>query len=450
LGPVVWIDACAPHQWQIVDAERPLPTIPPGERAAPDRNTTVDDLQQTVHHQLELPRIEPGEAHDAANSELLAQRRVAVFYAERQPAWNPAVVWRMFQSVVGDFRLPNFSLDVEDFENAVEEEWGDDPHSPVGRMADWLRPFFAWPDQLAVLYADRYRSAFVLAFSLAAAAVSLALLPDGAGLAKHGEKTCMVLELGAIMTILAVVQAGRRYRWHERWLDYRLTAELVRHLRLVAPLGGGRPFPQVPAHWTTYGQPGATWMAWYVRAVERELGLPSVVVDDSYLKICLEHLQKQVKLQIGFHERTAGRCHRIEHRLHHWGIALLLLTLLSCGLHLFYSGNLEESAHGAWSALSLLTFVCGVFPALGAAMAGISNQAEFRRIARRSKAMAKQLESLSGRIEYLCAQIETRSGSGKQLSNQAVLLAGDVARLLINEVLDWRVVFLDRPLDPPA
>jgi hypothetical protein len=35
-------------------------------------------------------------------------------------------------------------------------------------------------------------------------------------------------------------------------------------------------------------------------------------------------------------------------------------------------------------------------------------------------------------------------------SPAAVELAGDAARLLMNEVLDWRIVFLDRPLTPPS
>src|SRR5262249_28349517 len=38
--PVVWIDAHAPHHWQIVDADRPLATVPPDERSAPERETS--------------------------------------------------------------------------------------------------------------------------------------------------------------------------------------------------------------------------------------------------------------------------------------------------------------------------------------------------------------------------------------------------------------------------
>ena len=122
---------------------------------------------------------------------------------------------------------------------AVRPEWPKDQSTPIARLVDTLRPFYAWPDKLAVLFADRYRSAFLLAFLLAAAAVGLALLPVALGLHPHhgAEIACIALEFVAIVAILALVFLGRRRRWHERWIDYRLTAELVRHLRLVAPLG---------------------------------------------------------------------------------------------------------------------------------------------------------------------------------------------------------------------
>ncbi len=278
------------------------------------------------------------------------------------------------------------------------------------------------------------------------------LLPLGVGLEPHGwaETVCIAGELFAILMILGLVFYGRRRRWHQRWIDYRLTAELVRHLRLVVPLGGGRPFPQAPAQWGKYGRPGATWMAWYVRAVERHLGLPTVVVDESHVQSCLTHLSERLDGQIGWHASNAERSDHIEHSLHRVGVCLLTLTLLSCGLHL-----LPNLWHGFRPPSGLpahvLTFVCGVFPALGAAIAGISNQGEFRRIAKRSEAMADQLVPLKERVDKLCQQMGNASlSTPRQYSLQARTLTSEAAPLLVNEVLDWRVVFLDRPLDPPA
>jgi len=284
-------------------------------------------------------------------------------------------------------------------------------------------------------------------------AVGMALMPVAAALPAHdlAETLSTALEFLAILAILALVFLGRHRRWHERWMDYRLVAELVRHLRLVAPLGGARPFPQIPAHWGIYGQPGASWMAWYVRAIERALGLPSAVVDKTHVEACLKQLTVDVNEQIEYHEDNARRCHKIEQRLHHWGIGLLTLTLLACALHL---------VPGIWHAVRLpdwlpaphvLLFIGGFFPALGAGVLGINNQGEFRRITKRSTAMQEHLERLLREIEKLEERLAEKSASAnEQFSVSATALANDVARLLVNEVLDWRVVLLDRPLEPPA
>ena len=242
---------------------------------------------------------------------------------------------------------------------------------------------------------------------------------------------------------------GRKHRWHERWIEYRLVSELVRHLRLVAPLGGGRPFPQIPAHWAKYGQPASSWMAWYVRAVERVLGLPSVKVNKNHLLECLSDLLKILKGQINYHKTNADRYHKIEHRLHTLGIMFLSLTLIACGLHLLPA--LFHDIHFPIWLPDLLTFFCGFFPAMGAAMAGIINQGEFIPIAKRSESMHRQLDILKHQIINLKKQITTADDSADQeFSAKANQLAGDVAHLMVYEVLDWRVVFLDRPLIPPA
>jgi hypothetical protein len=191
-------------------------------------------------------------------------------------------------------------------------------------------------------------------------------------------------------------------------------------------------------------------MAWYVRAVERALGLPAAVVDELHVRACLEHLKDLVKEQIDYHKRSAGRCHRMEHRLHNWGMTFLFLTLFACALHLFLPEHLHQEPYLAWLAPNVLTFLCGFLPASGAAMAGINNQGEFRRIERRSKAMEKQLQLLLARISALDEQTKSARARGTRLSAQAAALSAEVAGLLVNEVLDWRVVFLDRPLVPPA
>jgi hypothetical protein len=436
--PVVWIDAKAPHCWQIVDDTHPLPSAEKGGSLTPIASKMPTELVEILHKSLQLA---PGSDADA--------KQLATFLQEKNPAFSLAIVWDIFRSCIGDKRLPSLHVRVKNFEDAVKGEWPDDDSTPVARMVNWLRPFYAWPDKLAVLYANRYRSAFLLAFLLAAFAVGMALLPAAAQIASHQPKefACIGIEFIAIIIILFLIRQGRRKRWHERWIDYRMLAELVRHLRLVAPLGGKRPFPSIPAHWMSYGQPSATWMGWYIRAVERDMGLPTVVMDKSHLTACLSHLKDKLNEQVKFHRNNSKRSHRIELCIHTCEFILLTMTLLACSIH-FMPGLFGVHLPSAVSAI--LTFFCGFLPALGAALVGIVNQGEFLRVHKRSKAMKQQLKAILKEVKYLSNEIAVATSPlEEQYSQQVTALTANTARLLLHEVFDWRVVFLDRPLTTP-
>ena len=451
--PVVWVDAKKPHHWQMVNAATQMPQPKENEPISPDGPGSLAELQAVVRSALVLPTHDKSDEPPAYGKTSSDKRRLRLerFYAERRPAFTLAVAWKAFRDIVGDGQRPRIQFSVPPFEDAVVDEWPRDRSTPIAALVDTLRPYYAWPDKLAVLYSDRYRSAYIVAFFLAAVAVGMALLPVGARLTSHhpGETLCIAFELLWIVVILALIWFGRRGRWHQRWLAYRLAAELVRHLRLIAPLGGKRPFPQIPAQWATYGLPGASWMAWYVRAIERALGLPAVEVTKDYLSGSLQHLRARLDGQAAWHETNCERAERIDHNLHVSSIALLIMTLLACTLHLL-PGICPVIHYPGWLPPAL-TFLCGFCPALGAAMAGIINQGEFRRLAKRSKAMKEQLEIISGSMEKLQAEMDAApSGAGKQFSPRVASLASDAAGLLVNEVLDWRVVFLDQPLKPPG
>ncbi len=507
--PVVWIDAHAPHAWQLLMPGSGGAKASPGTRAVPHGGDNPEALWEVVIELLRMPHIAgEGESHEGRKGHGTVDDPTASFRdftKERQPRWTLAALWKAFRDAVGAYKFPSIRLRVTPFEAAVLDEWPADRSTEVDRLIDSLRPYYAWTDKLAVLYADRYRSAFVFAFFMAAIAVGLALVPivmpkelpasaepvphvaeeatlnggeasnapdiphlqpsadplaaaeidSGAPLESiaqpHGraESIAIGLEFIAILSIVAIIFWGRKARWHQKWIDYRLAAELIRHLRIVAPLGGGQVFPRVPDHWDSYGHPSATWMAWYVRSIERWLGLPSVVVDREHLLLCLGQLRETVALQADYHGRTDRISQNIEHRLHWVGIFLLALTAFACFLHLL--PGLLHSFHLPGILPNVLTFLCGFLPALGASLAGIVNQGEFRRIAKRSRAMKAQLLRMKARLDALQAEIDAHGNKPqRQYSVEVAALAEEVSGLLVYEVLDWRVVFLDRPLLPPS
>ena len=104
----------------------------------------------------------------------------------------------------------------------------------------------------------------------------------------------------------------------------------------------------------------------------------------------------------------------------------------------------------AWANGSLV-FLCGFLPALGAAVAGISNQGEFRRIAKRSDAMQQRFADLGARARVLIDRMTSPQAAGRiPPSREASELAAQTAQLMVEKVLDWRVVFIDQPLKPPS
>jgi hypothetical protein len=479
--PVLWVDARVPHGWQLLLKETELPTCSEERRSPPHLGTP--DLKPIVDRVLGLPAPAPVVAEAERNHAHPPDLRVE-FFAEQRPKWNSAFVWKFFRDLVGSFRPTFPKLRVPDFEDAIAGSWptGEDKTTKVERWVNArLGGHYAWSDKLADFYADKYRSAFVMCYLYGALAVMLALLPHSFGWAEPRdagktaansetvaraeagsraernksfirdpesmETICSVLELLVVSRILYLVGRGNKRHWHDRWMAYRLIAELVRQLRFLIPLGGGRPFARPKPHETNYGNPTNSWMYWHFRAIDREIGLPPAKVTAAYVQECLEYVKTILKDQIKFHQINADRSKKIEHRLHRAGLFFFWVTAVVIAFHVLLpccsSGLHGESWHIALERVGL-TFICASLPAIGAAVAGISNQGEFARIARRSSAMEEQLSHLGKDLERLMEQ-----GTAVH-SSVAASHALRIAQTMVDEVLDWRVVFLDRPLVTPG
>jgi hypothetical protein len=441
--PVLWIDATAPHAWRLLRTAEQLACLDPAGtgRGAPGP-ADVADLEALIEEAIGPPAPEAAPAEHSGPKPTLLES----FFRERKPAWNPAFVWKLFRDAVGANRLRFPPVKVADFEAAAVGEWPDHPPGLADRINRQLRRHYAWADELADLYADRYRSTFVSAYLLGALAVFLALLGPAAGWTEEAQALCTGAELLVIAAISGVIIWGLSRRWHERWMEYRLVAELVRQLGFLAPLGGSRLLPRLSPHLATYGNPARTWMYWYLRAIERQTGLPSAQVTPDYLRSCLNYLRGVVIQQAQFHRTNRKRLGRIEHRLHMTGLFLFVLTGLACLVHFLPHGHvLRLPSVELWPWRSeWLTLLCAVLPALGAALAGINNQGEFARSTKQSLAMAQKLRQLSREIRAL-----GRAPADPPFG-QVVAIAATVAQSMVDEVLDWRVVFQDRPPVLPA
>ena len=186
-----------------------------------------------------------------------------------------------------------------------------------------------------------------------------------------------------------------------------------------------------------------------MRAVGRSTGLPSAKVDAAYVGQCLHHLRGIVAGQTRFHEINERRSERIEHTLHRTAFTFLVLTIVAILLHLAPFLHLpglhflHEPSVSRW-----LTLTAAGLPAFGSALAGINNQGEFSRVAKRSRAMAHRMAHLEGELATLEARAAAQPGSVRL--EHVNPLALHVVQLMVDENLEWRVVFTDRPPTLPA
>ncbi len=445
--PTLWVNWAAPAKWQFLH---------PAWRLLQQPSDVQDDLKllEEKVQELLLPPTAEHSGHKPAEQDL----REAYFTEVRSPRTWLGGWWNFFRDLLRG-KPGLLTIRVPEFIPTTQADWRKDWEGQPNRqkrqhklpifIIDWIEghylPHYAWANQLSVYYANHYRSSFVWIYLLGALAVWLALIGKTTHAPHIVELVYIVTEVVVICLIIGLTWYGRRWRWHERWIDYRTLAERLRLVRFNCLLGGVWQQANVPSHLATYGNPAATWMNWHARAVERAAGLPNVVVDTAYLSACRELLlESLIADQAEYHEQNIKRVGTVDHRLHRAGEWLFLTTLAVCIFHFLVV--FQEHWFGDTSAAldRWLMFGAAFLPALGAALAAIRSQGEFHRVEQRSRAMQEELTQLRQAI----ASVPTRPNElNSQLLQQSVEQA---TRLMYNEVLDWRIVFQERPLVWPA
>lgn len=418
--PTLWIRSRAPHRACLLGREGDGRIL----------ELALDHLPKRVEQML-LP---PSPSHTDLRKK---------YFAETQPSSPFGIVFTLFSNLITlNWKALRPRLRLENLEQAAREwhhVWQATPEFPpsvVAQVDARFRTHYAWADKLADYYANLYRSSFVLTYLMGGLAVFFALLGYALGWSDEHhpyhryERVWIFSELVLILFILFIIKLGGRRRWHERWMDYRLLAEQLRQMRFLMPLGRITPSFRVPVYYAR-GDPRNTWVNWHFRAIIREAGIVNARIDAAYLNAYRDLLSKQeIQSQVLYHQENAERSHRLYHRLHGAGTGLFYSTLFVSVYHLLFH------AAGTWA-----TVLSAVFPAFGAAATGIRGQAEFQRIAERSHAMSQRLEEVAGE-----AMDPNRALSSKRLGQ----IAEAAAEIMTAEILDWRMVFLNKPLMFPS
>lgn len=434
--PVICVDARQPHDWELLREKSYLDQL----RECRPVQSTRDSLLALVNEMLDVPGGSSVSQHDGQ------QEKAKDYFTEHMPKCSVAMLWKFFRNAVGENCLKRPSFRLDPVEASIPPAWSPAESGVRGWVNGALVSHFVWADRLADYYADCYRSSYLFAFLGSALAVFLAILPLWVGWDLQQDRAWVLLsavaELGVLLGISGLIWWGNQQRWHERWMEYRVLSELIRELHFLIPLGGWRPIARPFSHLGGYGRTMETWMSWHARAVERVTGLPSVRVDKAYVLTMIEHLKEVVQGQVRFHRKGYLRHQRIEHRLHQWGLWLFGLTAFAVAIHL---GELWVGHGGTRGGMGLMTVTVVLFPVAGSALMGIKYQGAFARLAMRNEAMAEGLTQYGEMIDGLM-----RRKVPPPTSAEAVELTMSVAQLMLDEVVDWRVIALVRPLVPPS
>ncbi len=360
------------------------------------------------------------------------------YFAEKQPEFNPGWIFRIFRDLVANGRLRMRSWRVANFEKSSRDEWekmiAKSPGLPEDTrhyLLDRLCPHYAWADRLSAYYAGALRSSS-LATSLMAAFAVLVPMVDYVCTRHEIElgKFPAFTEFSLIVIILAITWHGRRRRWHERWLNLRQLAELLRQYCYLAPLGCALATPPPPAHFRSGLD--RSWVDAMFRNIARDLGLVNAVVNHAYVSSVAKLIKDILEGQVKYHEGNHETMHKLSHHLHLIGTALFVVTLLGCVWHVRFGES------------SWLLLLATVPPAFGAAFYGIANHGEFSRSADRSLAMKLELEAIQS------AELDKALASPHESFAALRQTAEKVASVMIAETMDWSFVFRYRTLNLPG
>jgi len=389
-----------------------------------------------------LLRFEPEKEHASPEGPRVDLRDD--YFLEKPRTWILGVLFGVFSKVVaGSWRWPPILL--KDYQRGTREEWQgawavspDLPSAAKHQVEAGFLLHYTWADKLANYYANLYRSSFVLNYLLAACAVLFALR---AYFDASRQEFWILAELATIILIIAVTTLGRRRRWHERWIDYRLLAEKLRQMRFLFLIGRSGKTDPVPEH-ESQGDPRKTWVNWHFQAVVREVGMLREKFDPlyrlAYRKLLVEH---ELPSQVEYHGETSRQFKLIYKRLHTLGTSLFFGTLVVCLVHFMLDFDFSAPGDRQGTFHRILVQLAAIFPAFGAALHGIVSQGDFHQVARRSAAMHHWLSGIVAQVKV-----------GQEAPSAEVLgeLAEKAAEVMGAELIDWHVAFQDKPLVFPS
>ncbi len=442
--PVLWIDASAPEQWQIITMPEAL--------SLPNRQSDAERLA-ALRALIEVALL-PGGNDSSENG---ASYGLTALKTEK---WRPSSnvlfqAYRRIESLFGDvggwrwLRLrQSYEAPGEIVSGSAAPLLATARSLPGGDRIiissienDIFKPF-AFADGVSAYLSDAYRGGMVTNFILSALAVmcGIAYLP----FAKIDDKWAFALvEFMFLAAIIAITIFGGRHRWHGRWFETRRVAEYFRHAPILLLFGVARS----TGRWPRGGD--RSWPEWYARQVLRGIGLPQMIVTPEYLRAALALLQNHhIIPQRDYHRTKATRLTRAEHRLDTLSQRFFICAVISVAIYLMIeicASMTWMPPHIAHDVAKSFTFLGVMFPTLGGALAGIRYFGDFERFADISDITAEKLDAINSRVAILL-----REDGAAITYAQASTIAHSIDEIVVTEIENWQSVFGGKHITVPV
>jgi hypothetical protein len=211
-------------------------------------------------------------------------------------------------------------------------------------------------------------------------------------------------------------------RWHERWIGYRLLAELCRKQQALTTIGWTLPALQVNRI-ARAGSADVNWLNWYFDAAVCAAPLGRGLLSGDQLAAARNEIRATlVAGQMDYHRQRAAESTLAAARLAYLGeicFALTLLTVTAKVVMLFTSNPSVTVA--------LLSLASAILPALAAGFFAIRAYAELEVLADQSERMLLLLDSLEHRLHSLKLDVPLASETlGRDLFQLTTAMLADV------------------------
>jgi len=426
-------------------------------------------------------------ATDGNSSNKIAIAAMSDYLNETELSRDNWLFYRRFLSLLSPRKYKqNLSTEVPDFfksaetslYNGLSRQKG---HCVLDEKQNTICTQFGWADSLAILYSDRFRTGVALRhiFNLMVT-VSLCFgfywglrsgswhgdPLDPAGFSwvpvagdNLGNLLGFLVQAFFLGAIIVLTHLNSSLKWHQKFMDYRILAEMIRATRYLYPIGIAINGVEVPA----YHRQSSTWTNLQLRSLVRNLGIPNGELDRAGIVKSLREICGLVKSQGAYHETSFNRYDssaRILGKL--WQVVFLmgiLCILLRVGIHFAVKYHWFESVGyyfneqihiifikiDRWSGplKKIFNFLALFVPALGAFFYALLTHLGFEKLRDRSAGMKSHLKEAESRLQRLIQEID----SGKTIPFDRIReIVLHSCRIILKEVADWRVFVSSKPI----